>query len=105
MRDAKCLIPSLRDLAMMQASWFEVEVKVKRRQVSGASTAHSKDWSAIIGQSGDPGMRRTGRTRAVSPACRVFVLVTVRKAPELLKVTLPRDSRVNKEPDLLCRRM
>ena len=37
-------------------------------------------------------MLGTGATREVSPACRVFVLITVRKAPELLNVTLPLES-------------
>ena len=57
--------------------------------MSGAGTARSKHWSANVGQRGDPGMRGTGIIRAVSPACRVFVLVTVRKAPELVNETLP----------------
>ena len=72
----------------MQVSRFEVEAKVKRGQASGAGTILSNDLRAVVGQSGDPGMRGTGTTRAVSPACRVLVLVTVRQAPESLKWTL-----------------
>ena len=44
-----------------------------------------------MGQRGDPGIRGTGRKRAVSPDCQVFVRVTVRKAPELVNVMLPLD--------------
>ena len=57
--------------------------------MSGAGTARSKHWSANVGQRGDPGISGTGIIREVSPACRVFVLVTVRKAPELVNETLP----------------
>ena len=81
-RDAKCLMPSLRDFAVMQVSWFEVEVKVKKGQTSGAGTILSNNLRAVVGQSVDSGMKGTGTTRAVSPACRVLVLVTVRQAPE-----------------------
>ena len=75
----------------MQVSWFEVEVKVKRGQTSGVGTILSNNLRVVVGQSVDPGMRRTRTIRAVSPACRVLVLVTVRQAPELLKWTLPLD--------------
>ena len=76
---------------MMQVSWFEVEVKVKKGQTSGAGTILSNNLRAVVGQSVDSGMKGTGTTRAVSPACRVLVLVTVRQAPESLKWTLPLD--------------
>ena len=69
---------------MMQVSWFEVEVKVKRGQTSGPGTILSNNLRAVVGQSVDPGMRGTGTTRAVSPACRVLVLVTERQAPRHL---------------------
>ena len=68
-----------------------VEAKVKRGQASGAGTILSNNLRVVVGQSDDPGMRGTGTTRAVSPACRVLVLVTVRQAPESLKWTLPLD--------------
>ena len=59
--------------------------------MSGAGTILSNNWRAVVGQSDDPGMRGTGTTRAVSPACHVLVRVTVRQAPESLKWTLPLD--------------
>lgn len=91
-RDTKSLIPSLRDFAAIQVSWFEVEAKVKRGHASGAATILSNNCRAVVGQRGDPGMCGTGTTRAVSPACRVLVPVTVRKAPEAVKLTLPLDN-------------
>ena len=77
-RDKGCLIPLLRDFTLMQVSWFEVEVKVKRGQTSGVGTILSNNLRAVVGQSIDPGMRGTGTIRAVSLACQVLVLVTVR---------------------------
>ena len=65
----------------------------ERTQVSGAGTILSNNLRAVVGQSDDPGMRETGTTRAVSPACRVLVLVTVRQATESLKWMLPLDKR------------
>ena len=55
-------------------------------------TILSNNLSAVVGQSSDPGMRESGTTRAVSPACRVLVLVTVRQVSESLKWTLPLDN-------------
>ena len=55
-KDAKCLIPSLRDFTVTQVSWFEVEEKVKRGQVLGMGTVHSNNLRAALGQRGDPGM-------------------------------------------------
>ena len=43
------------------------------------------------------GIRGTGTTRAVSPDWRVFVRVTVRRAPDLVNVTLPLDNTVCEE--------
>ena len=81
----------------MQSSWLAVVVNVKRGYVAGARTMRSNDWSANVGQRGDPGIRGTGTTRAVSPDWRVFVRVTVRRAPELVNETLPRDNAVRAE--------
>ena len=77
----------------MQVSWFEVDAKVKRGQASGAGTILSNNLRAVVGQNDDLGMKGTGTTRAVSPACRVLVLVTVREVPESLKWMLPLDKR------------
>lgn len=41
---------------MIQVSRFEVEAKVKRGQASGVSTILSDNLSAVVGQSGNPGM-------------------------------------------------
>ena len=51
---------------MMQVSWFEVEVKVKRGQTSRVGTILSNNVRVVVGQSVDPGMRGTGTTRAVT---------------------------------------
>ena len=82
--------------------------------MSGAGTIFSNNWREVRGQSNDPGMRGTGTARAVSPACRVLVRVTVRQAPESLKWKLPleklengrtvetRNGRTRKKRDWLC---
>ena len=74
MREARCIILSLRLLEVMQASWFEVEIKEKRGLVSGTGAVRSKEWKANVEQSRDPGMRGTGTVRVVSPAWRVYFL-------------------------------
>ena len=96
-REAKCLMPSLRDLAVMQSNWLVVVVNVKRGYLAGAETVRSNEWSANVGKRGDPGIRGTGTTRAVSPDWRVFDRLTVRRAPELVNVTLPLDNAVCEE--------
>ena len=50
-----------------------------------------------MGQRGDQRTCRTGTIRAVSPDVPVFVLVTVRRAPELVNVMLPLDNAVSEE--------
>ena len=98
-REAKYLMPSLRDLAVMQSNWLAVVVNVKRGYLAEAETIRRNDheWSANVVQRGDPGIRGTGTTRAVSPDWRAFVHVTVRRAPELVNVTLPLDNAVCEE--------
>ena len=51
-------------------------VYVKSGKPAGAETESSNNRRAAVGQRGDPGIRGTGTTSAVSPACRVFVRVT-----------------------------
>lgn len=46
---------------------FAVVVNVKRGYVSGARTVQSNDWSANVGQRGEPGILGTETTRALSP--------------------------------------
>lgn len=65
--------------------------------MSGAGTVRSKEWSAKVGQSGDPEMRGKGTTGAASPAWRVFVHVMVIRAPELLNVMLLLESMLREE--------
>ena len=65
---------------------------MKSGKPAGAETESSNNRRAAVGQRGEPGIRGTGTTSAVSPACRVFVRVTVRRAPEVAKVMLPLDN-------------
>ena len=65
--------------------------------MSGAGTVLSKECSAKVGQIGDPGMRGSGTTRAVSPAWKVFVLVMVIRAPEFFNVMLFLESVLREE--------
>ena len=50
-----------------------------------------------MGQRADPRTRRPGTIRALSPDLQVFVLVTVRRVPELVNVMLPLDNAVSEE--------
>lgn len=66
-REAICLMSSLSDLAVMQSNWLALVVNVKRGYLTGAETVRSNEWSANVEQRGDPGIRGTGTTRAVTP--------------------------------------
>ena len=50
-----------------------------------------------MGHRGDLRTCRTGTIRAVSPDLPIFVLVTVRRATELVNVMLPLDNAVSEE--------